>query len=328
MATMYKMRSEDLKGWSVIQGKKAQKRWLGQLVWSTIGEIQLVHDQMLTAFEQAGLSPALIPAIHPKHAFQRATAQLARDRIPLDDGLRLNLLVRPIKEADGTVLRAVVEEVVDTSDRRLSYYTVAHLLWNSAQPDVAEILNAPERVSPRPETQDVLLGLPSIFETAQITYNGRALRELVDRLLVQAQPISVRRAGGVIFVPHAHQHAVTQFTQLVTAFRELSGHEETEAYAVPVVNHAEHRVMIKRAATVDLTLQLQRLGEQCQEWIQNTDRPVRKRTVTQALANLQHLRSMITDYAALTEDQLTSVQVKADQVTMMITQVMNRVDID
>ena len=319
----------DTARWAILDGaRRASRRWLGQLVWSTIGEIALTTDQMAVAYTRADLDPATIPAIGPRYAFQRATTALAAERLPQDDGTRLNILVRPIKETDGQVLRGVVEERVDSGDKRLTYTTVAHLLWTADDPDTASVIAATGLASPSPDTLARLTELDALFAQARVTFNGRAIRDLVARLLEHTHPVSVRRGGGVIFVPQDHALVVQQYTRLVEAFRDLSGHDGTEAYAVPVINRDTQRLMVKRAAQSDIRNQLDALFDKCAAWIAHPDQRVFRRSVTDALATVARLNSMIATYEQLTEDQLVELRTRATQVASLVGQVALRVDID
>ena len=316
------LKPRDTQQWAVLEGARRHKaRWLGKLVWSTIGEIELTTDQMAEAFARAGLEADRVPEIHPRDAFRRASSQLAVDGILLEDQTRLNITIKPITEVNGRIIRAVVEHRVDANNVSLKPATVAHLIWVKEEPDEAAIIRAPQGIEPHLETSVRLMQLQDVFDAARHTFTGRSLRELAARLLTEANPVSVRRAGGVFFVPQAEAPRVTQYTRLITAFGELSRHDDTEAYAVPVVNKGEQRLMVKRAAEADIRDQIDRLVQKCHDWLENPEQKIYARSISDAFQNVQRLHTMIQTYADLTDDTLVTLKARADQALALVERV-------
>ena len=314
-----------MKGWRVLKTKSHRTRPLGELTWFTVGELRLTVTELEVAYTRAGLDPHTVPLIQPRHAFQRATQRL-RQAIPLEDGNTLNVHVRPIVEQDGQVMRMVVEELVDASEQTLHHANVAKLIWEHDDRDTATVISSPEETDPHPKVASALAALQDLFDEARETFIGRTIRQLVGDLLAQGDPISVRRAGGVFFVSWARRPIVRQLTGLVEAIRDLSGHDGTEAYAVPVVNSGQQRLMVRRAAVQDLGEQIIGLQTTCTELLENPSGGVIQRSADVVVRDLARLRGVVARYQTVTNDQLAVLTARLDGVAVLATQILGRVD--
>ena len=290
---------------------RAARRPLGHLVWSTLGDLSLTTAQLQTALAQAGLAPTP-PPIHPRHAAERATAALACD--PPSAGTRL--FVRPVIEGPGILIRMLVYEETDPAGRVLRFTQCARLAWSDAEPDRLTIdpLAAPDALPALAAT--ALDRLPALFAAARDTYPASMLRTLANRILAGTHAIAVRSAGSVRFVPAAFAAQTQAYVRLYEAFRAVSGHPDTEAYAVQVAERAAHRLVIRRAAERDL-------GDRLDAWTREVAALLQQPTLADGVlerraAQLAELRAALATYQQLTADQLATLQTKLDAAATVL----------
>lgn len=293
------------------------RRPLGHLVWSTLGDLSLTTAQLTTALTQAGLDPTP-PPIHPRHAAERATAALTDE--PASSGTRL--FVRPVLTGPGILVRVLVYEETDAAGRRLHFTQCARLTWTAEHPDqlAVEPLLAPDALPAI--AAEALDQLPAIFAAAQDTYPANMLRTIANRLLTGTHAIAVRSAGSVRFVPAAFAAQTQAYVRLYEAFRAVSGHPDTEAYAVQVTERAEHRLVIRRAVERDL-------GDQLDTWTQEVAALLQQPTVADGVlerraAQLAEFRAALATYQRLTADQLTTLGAKLEAAVATLQTALHR----
>lgn len=319
---MIALKPTDMQQWRAVKHRRPGQQWLGHLLWYTVGEIDLTMAQLTACFTKVGLDPATIPVIHPAHAFQRATAGLQQLQIAHEDGTFTNLLIRSVRDSGQAVTRMMIEERVDAANEQLSYEQVAKLEWDAQTPqEVRTTVMGPASELALAK----LAGLAARFAQAQQSYNGRAIRQMVTDVLESGHPISVRRAGGVYFVPFARKHTVEVVQALLVALQEASTHEATVAYAVPVVKAVEQIVMIKRAAQDDLGAEVAALNEKLTAWITD-NKKVPQHAINRAVMEVRRLQSRVREYEAIVQDRLGDLGVRTDHLKMLMMAAFNLTD--
>ena len=313
------LKPNDMNKWRAVAKPRKGQKLLGHLLWYTVGELTLDRDQLEKAFSQGGVDPSTIPTIHPNHAFQRATADCELKHLPNEDGTFTNFLVRSVRDTGQQVIRMLVEEQVDAANQRLGYQPVARMLWNADNPDQASVTVEPG-VLLSDRATEVLDGLQQAFDDAKRQYNGRAIRAMLTDMLAKGHPVSVRRAGGVFFVPNAHVAVVRQVRNLVEALRDVAQNDSTAAYIVAVANNTEQRVMVRREATHDLGKEVASVNERLMTWLSENKR-VTALNAKNALAEVVRLQERVTEYERLVGDQLGDLQERTRQAKLLLTSV-------
>ena len=284
------------------------------------------RDQLDEAFVKSGVDVSRIPPTHPNHAFQRATANCERLRLPNDDGTFTNLLMRSIRDNHQQVIRMLVEEQVDAANQRLGYQPVARMMWSDEEPDLVEIQCEPGALLSDRSTE-VLDGLQATFDEAKRQYIGRAIRAVVTDLLANGQPVSVRRAGGVFFVPFAHYTVTRQVKQLVEALRAAAKNDGTAAYMVAVANQPDQKVMVRREASHDIGREVASITEKIMTWLGENKRvsaPMAKNAMTEVM----RLQERVSEYEQMLEDNLGDLKERTNQAKLLLTNVFqNKLDV-
>ena len=198
----------------VLENKQFKTSFLGRILWFTISEMKVSHEQLRVAFNNAGIDEKYLPkAISTRDAFRRATKVAEAKRIKLDNDRYLNLLVREVKCADDEMIRQLVREVVDSKNVRLEYTPVANMvLKNDKDFDAYRLPAVPELYQ---EERKALLDVGNEFDNCCNNYNGRHVRELVQNILSTCNPVAVRPSGGVYFTPESFSGTVEALSSMI-----------------------------------------------------------------------------------------------------------------
>src|SRR5512139_3260663 len=86
---------------------------LGVITWFSCRESLVRHSEVKAALRDVGLERFCPPPAAASDEWRRATSAASRKGIKLDDGKRLNVLVRQVADDDREILRQLVVETVD-----------------------------------------------------------------------------------------------------------------------------------------------------------------------------------------------------------------------
>lgn len=218
---------------------------LGCLVWYTVREAAPTRDQLARALQHAGLdASAWLPKeIFPRDAFRRATSEIEQHRVPIDgeDGRFSNLLIREVSRDKDCVVRHLVSEVVDAENVRLSYTEKVRLILrlDGPAPRVeAHLLNGPLSAAEQAAASDAV----ERFDHALNHYDGRAVRELVHRILLTTAPIAVKSSGGVYFVSRDQRDTVEGLRRFV---QDATSGNGSRVWAMPVYDDGDAKDIIE-----------------------------------------------------------------------------------
>lgn len=173
---------------------------LGQLTWYTIHDTEVSRDHIAEQLRLAGLPAHFAPPpIHPADAFRRATSAMETRRIPGPEGVFENYLVREVRSDKEKILRHLVKEVVDASNRRLDYHPIAHLRLNKINQHMsADVVDATDPDA----TTNLATTAHEHYQHFLAVYQGRHLRKVVLSLLRSLSPWPyVPPAGSILSTP-------------------------------------------------------------------------------------------------------------------------------
>ena len=221
-----------------------KSNFLGRILWFSITETRISYEQLKTAFENADIDKKYLPKpICVKDAFRRASKIAEAKRIRLDKNCYLNLLVREVKNADGEMIRQLVREVVDSKTVQSEYVPVANMvLENDKDFDAYKLPGVPALLQ---EEKTALINVEAEFDRCKSNYNGRGIRELIQKILNDMDPIPVRPSGGVYFIPERFVAVVEALSEFVSEISRYSvSGEKSSLWNVPVIDTEENRAMV------------------------------------------------------------------------------------
>lgn len=291
----------------VLDDKQFKANFLGRILWFTITETRVSFEQLKEAFGNAGIDEKYLPKpISIRDAFRRATKVAEAKRIQLDNERYLNLLVREVKNGDDEMIRQLVREVVDSKNVRLEYTPVANMvLKNDKDFDAYRLPDVPGLLQ---EEKTALLNVGAEFDNCKDSYNGRAVRELVQKILNDMDPVPVRPSGGVYFAPERFADNVEALSAFVSEINQYSvSGDKSSMWHVPVINAEEHRAMV----TESLEEQVKR---DSQSLITETAKILKEgKTITQKAAEkyiqqVKDLKTKVEKYEEMLNTEIVSCQ--------------------
>ncbi|RJX17700.1 MAG: hypothetical protein C4570_07805 [Ammonifex sp.] len=286
-----------------IDGQVYDISLLGRLLWFTITETRITREELEGVFERAGIDQKWLPfPISHRDAFRRATKTMELNREELAGGGRyLNLLVREVKCSPDQVVRQLVREIVDSKNVRLEYKPIFSLELNGESLEVKELVDLIELSRLEHE---MVQRLARRYEADKMNYNGRHVREIVQRILHGCNPVSVRPSGGVYFVPQKHAETVDGLQRMV---KELSGYSATSwkssMHSMPVVDTEEQRAMVHESLEDQVKAASKALIDEMAGLIHQAEqgKKVTGTTIDNYLGRVQELKAMIAEYQEMLE---------------------------
>lgn len=295
----------------VLDNKQFEANFLGRILWFTISDMKVSHEQLKTAFNNAGIDEKYLPKpISPRDAFRRATKVAEAKRIKLSDDQYLNLLVREVKMSDDEIIRQLVREVVDSKNVRLEYLPVANLVLKDDKD--FEAYKLPAVGSLYKEENIALLKVGNEFDCCKDNYNGRHVRELVQNILNSCDPVSVRPSGGVYFTPEKYSSTVQALSDLV---RELSQYsidtERSRLYSIPVIDAVEHRVMVTESLEDQVKNDSQSLVAEMAKILKD-GKTITPKLAEQYINRVKQLRETVKKYEDMLQTEILGTQSAMD----------------
>lgn len=288
-------------------GKTVEVEYLGCLLWSTVSDVlKIPTEDLKTALNDLCLEKFMPRKINPRDAFRRVTKAFEFKREPYGRGTYTNLLVRDVKYAEGEVIRQLVREVVDGQNKRLDYMPVLQLEIG-ADGD----LGITPLVDPLTPSERVVKDtLPQAQEEACNHYDGTHIRYMLQIILKQCDPVSVRPNGGVEFIPQKHITTVESVKELCKRLNQYQGH--VRMYSIPVIDAAEHREMIEENLEEQVINGSVSLIQEMKNAMENPAQTVSPRTAKGFADRIKALKDLVSEYEEMLETQSTKARANLD----------------
>ena len=300
-------------------------KFLGRLLWYTISDMRINMDEIKEAFATAGVDEQYLPKpINARDAFRRATKEAEAKRIPMEEaGQYLNLMVREVAMDSDRIVRQLVREVVDSKNTRLEYLPIVEVSLygeNDFRTDMKVVDISSQEL-------DALAKIRTEFEQNKDHYNGRHIRDLVQRILSDCHPISVRSSGGVYFTPRAHEIGVNALQRLVKNLAPfgVSG-DRTRLWTVPVVDADDQREMLSEGLEDQVNSESNALIKEITDIIKS-GRKVKDTTARDFAQRARDLREKVKEYEVLLNDNIGAAQANLDLAMQAAVQLLERIDV-
>ncbi len=228
---------------------------LGNLVFFTVRERDYDRAKMTTLFTELGLAPELLPKPDtPLNAFRKACKGAnEKIRYRYDSGGTAHILVRELASDNESVTRALVREVRDESNKRLSYDQVA--VAKFSRPGVGGTTRLRLSIEPgtvstaeRPKVSEALDLIDRDFERFKKYMDSAKVRWMVRDYLRLLQGVPVRASTWFIHDSHSEE---------LGRLRELLVRMGCEMDRVPLLELQETRSMLVKAVVTDTNEELE-----------------------------------------------------------------------
>lgn len=305
---------------------------LGNLIWYSVGDLELKREEIENLANNAGLPDRFLPpAIRVVDAFRRATSEVGGVILNGTDKVTETLLVREVSSDKNGVIRHLVKETADKKHKQLNYDHCGTFKYDR-QNEYMLGTSYVDEVAPAVEKAKTL------FHKYRNYYIAEHMRRMVKTVLYDCQSITLRPSGAVYFVPKQHEDKVQALRNFMKC---LPGN--TEIHLMPVVDLAEQREMLEQKLRSHVNTELSRIGSmlggnaevltvkqglkklasQFAETLRSAE--VSKAAANNAVEQLQALNGQVRKYEGLLETNLSEVRSTLDilrnQVRLMLDKV-------
>ncbi len=288
-------------------GNAVEVEYLGYLLWSTVSDVlKIPTEDLEAALAEYGLEKFMPRKINPRDAFRRVTKGFEFKREPYGKGTYTNLLVRDVKYAEGEVIRQLVREVVDGENKRLDYMPVLQLEIGEA----GDVGITPLVDPLTPSEKVVKESLPQLQEDACNHYDGTHVRYMIQIILRQCDPVSVRPNGGVEFIPQKYAETVEAVKGLCKRLNQYQG--RVKMYSVPVIDATEHREMIGENLEEQVLTGSTSLIQEMKNVMENPAQGISTRAAKGFADRIKSLKDLVSEYEEMLETQATTARANLD----------------
>lgn len=306
---------------------------LGQIVWYTISEADVPMEQVKQELINKGLNADLLRPIRPIDAFKLATKELARS-FRVEDGVKLNILVRSVGQDGETSHRHVVLERVSTKagqKRRLIYDSSAEIVyfrgdrtkegWTNYSLQISR-RNVPGlNLSPDQEAwlNQALQDLPDRFKHLSTHMQSHKVRNFVREYLQSLHAVCIKESGGVYFVAQKRRDELTRLGEWV---RSIS----SEFSMTPLLDLMEKRQEIAYAFEQETIAEVERIEKAIAKILEDPKRSIREDTFDEFGRTVAELTSKALEYKGMLGVRGELAKAHIDKVKRQVLQLVDRID--
>ncbi len=280
--------------------------FFGSLIMYTIADCRVKKDELQQEFLRAGIDLKYLPRnIHPRDAYRRATKVAQVNRVPLEKGEYLNLLVREVKMDQHEIIRKLVREVVNANNERLEYLPIAKFRLTQDQ------LSAQyeDGVQLKDVELDKIEEVLEAYEENKKCYDGPNIANLIKNILHSCNPVSIRPTGGMTFIPEQFSDIVQSVDNFINRLNEYSVSKtfKSRAYTVPVVNTEKQRRMVEESLEDQVKAESESLVKEMADLL-TSGKNFRKQTIDGFIARVRSLKEMVSQYEEMLEYESDSAK--------------------
>jgi tetrahydromethanopterin S-methyltransferase subunit G len=323
-------------GPSLAQGREARKaEFLGHLLIVSVENTHVTREELEEAISEADVDERHVPRrISPRDAFRKAArkAEEITRRVPLGDpslfggplgGPHANVLLREVKAADEEIVRGVVREVVDSSNVRLSYTTVARVELaptdrGSDKPPGVRVtrLGAPASdpggTELLPAEEGAIKQLVERYHYYREHYDSDAVRRVLLSVLHEGNPTPMRGNGGLYFVPRTHEEITRGLVRLADEIEERAAKRRDSrgrlsVVPIPLVDEARYRDVVEDSLEERVERQTRALVKEVGEVLRKNKRVSDKRR-NSYLDRVRALQSDVAEYEELLRTEIAGAR--------------------
>lgn len=274
---------------------------LGYVVHFQITDFELPFDDVRSALVVAGVDPDLIAPTREKGAFLRAvkaTTQSAktsrknntfRQRVAEDNKSAAMVIAKADAEVQGQSFDA-------------SFQTQTKILFNKEEKTLEVSGEHADEIKAR-------------FSALKAAYTGAQWRTAVlSYLNSTCKAVSVRRAGGVYFVPLGFQDSLAALIKV----SEIIGDKNFDLTLIPIVDLTQARASIAKSGFDDLKSQLADFAKELDEAKSVSDRGFNAR-----LSRYQDLKAKVETYEILLSVSAEEIHEQIKSLTDKLTKRLN-----
>ncbi len=287
--------------------------FLGHVVNWRLMNIRVPEADLKTALDHAGFGNHLPALPTPRKALRRALETWIADRtqqqtgipqpVPTsdqeDENQKESTLIRVINKpgADHLVF-GIVSENVDFNKLGLSYGTQLRILLHKKSGEILCTTEADGVISAQNESTQVTREIIPYFNEFRHLYFTDDLSKMVHAIVTSMNAVSLRKEGGVYFVPHAERRQIELAKELIASL-PTTGHDKPYLLAIPVINNEAAKADVALAIHHGFLDELKNMASDLERFAQAEPGSVRSETISNRLVQYQHVKEKVGMYATL-----------------------------
>lgn len=276
---------------------------LGWSVMWFMGGLEAEHGVLNTTMNAVGLGDFVPKPPSPRVALHRAlTAMVRQGALPEDEQSvpdeDRKCLVRTINDYNKEwIVFAVVGEAANFGTLSLNYDTQLRIKLHKKTGSMVCVRTGAGLIESEHEDQALALALDPYWQHYRYRHLSRDLSVVLKSIIDWASAISLRREGGVYFVPEANRDTLDQVRQLLNQLTTVYGGEPI-FLTLGVPDEAETRLQMSRAAYLALVKETDEWLESAQA-VLDSDKKTRDRTYLERLGEFHTLRFKMDAYGEI-----------------------------
>jgi hypothetical protein len=304
------MNIRDLNG---VEASTSQLPVLGYTVFWRLAGIRVSHPELEWVLQSTGFDKHLPDPPTPRVALRRALAEWIKtkqrdvknalhqqdeEEPEESSSAQRRTLIRVINRAGSEhIVYALVAEDVDFSALGLSYGTSLRILLHKKTGDMICTTEAEGVIDAQRESQQVTAELMPYWQQYRDLFIARDLSEMMREIVGEMSAVSLRRAGGVYFVPASENEALVRLRQLISSIPQVA---DSGAFVcgLGVPDAAEARRGLSKAVHSGLVDEINSLRGDLARLSESGAR-TREKTITQRLVIYKQLKEKAEMYREL-----------------------------
>lgn len=283
-----------------------EEAFLGSLIYFSISGADVNLDNARRDLSAAGLATdTLRKNLRPVDAFRKASNEFKKQFHRTSDGIRSELMVRPVGEDGAQSYRHLVLErtvVQQGKKRRIFYDKVGELTFTRGVKRDGEYSGhgvEARRLTTHiaaPLTNEEDQWLTERLVTFEDRYNhllrymdSHAVRTFVREYIYNLGGICVKGSGGLYFVAQHHADEINKLGEWVRGVG-------SEFHSLPLLNLIEQRDMILEAFEEETVEEVERLMGEVGKILQDPDRKIEEKTFDAYALRAAEMAQKINDY--------------------------------
>ena len=288
--------------------------FLGYVVNWRLMNIRVQESDLKTALDRAGFSNHLPTLPTPRKALRRALEAWIAERTQQQSGIpqtvttpsdqedenqKETTLIRVINKAGAEhLVFGIVSENVDFNKLGLSYGTQLRILLHKKTGELLCTTEADGVITAQNESSQVTSEIIPYYNEFRHLFFTDDLSKMVHAIVTSMNAVSLRKEGGVYFVPQAERHQIELAKELIASLPTTASYKPY-LLAIPVINNDVAKADVALAIHHGFLDELKALASDLDRFAQAEPGTVRSETISNRLVQYQHVKEKVGMYATL-----------------------------
>ncbi|MDD3906519.1 MAG: hypothetical protein PHS46_08385 [Candidatus Omnitrophica bacterium] len=309
-----------------VVGDMADLPLLGNIVWWSVRDFRISHEDLEKAFDKVGFDKAwMLKEPSRAHAFRAATGILKSSGVT-ENGHGFSIMVRDLGNDGESAIRKVIREERDTSNRVLEYQEVGELCFNVKSENMYSKLNP--KYAGVAEYEAIMEKAKSEFDTLCSYHMGRKVRVMVHDLIMSLGPTVMRPSGAVYFVPRQHNEIVEKLEKLIPMIDKMailhSDYDASVFESIAMMDSEKHRKSLYEKFKSQTAEELGAAAKELADLLKGEEK-VTKSVAMKHINRVKELKAAVANYEELLSRDLNAAKSKMDLVNKQAVKLLDKI---